>query len=186
MADATTTATATDLAQTLAAIARGDRAALRALYAAEAARLFGVCLRILRDRAAAADATQDTFLRIWDRADRFDPARGAARAWLAAIARHVALDLARARGRELPSDDPELGDAPVEDDPTAMLDATADATRLRACLEVLEEKNRRSILLAFVDGLSHAQIAARLETPLGTVKAWIRRGLASLKECLAS
>jgi len=184
MADATTAAT--DLAATLAAIARGERAALRDLYAAEASRLFGVCLRILRDRAAAADATQDAFLRIWDRADRFDPARGAARAWLAAIARHVALDLARARGRELPSDDPELGDALVDDDPVAALDATADAARLRACLEVLEEKNRRSILLAFVDGLSHAQIAARLETPLGTVKAWIRRGLASLKECLAS
>ncbi|MFN7001443.1 sigma-70 family RNA polymerase sigma factor [Elioraea tepidiphila] len=175
-----------DLTGILAAIAQGDRSALRDLYAAEAARLFGVCLRILRDRAAAADATQDTFLRIWDRADRFDPARGAARAWLAAVARHVALDLARARGRELPSDDPDLGDVPVEDDPAALLDATADATRLRACLEILEEKNRRSILLAFVDGLSHAQIAARLETPLGTVKAWIRRGLASLKECLAS
>lgn len=184
MADATTQAP--DLVATLAAIARGERAALRALYAAESARLFGVCLRILHDRAAAADATQDTFLRVWDRADRFDPARGAPRAWLAAIARHVALDLARARGRELPSDDPGLGDTPVEADPVAALDATADAVRLRACLERLEEKNRRSILLAFVDGLSHAQIAARLELPLGTVKAWIRRGLASLKECLAS
>lgn len=184
MADAT--AAAPDLAETLAAIARGERAALRALYAAEASRLFGVCLRILRDRAAAADATQDTFLRIWDRADRFDPARGAARAWMAAIARHVALDLMRARGRELPSDDPALGDTPVEDDPVAALDATADAARLRACLATLEDKNRRSIVLAFVEGLSHAQIAARLETPLGTVKAWIRRGLASLKECLAS
>jgi RNA polymerase sigma-70 factor (ECF subfamily) len=184
MADAGTEAA--DLAAMLAAIARGERAALRALYAAESARLFGVCLRILRDRSAAADATQDTFLRIWDRADRFDPARGAARAWLAAIARHVALDLARARGRELPSDDPELGDAPVGDDPVAALDASTDAVRLRDCLGTLEEKNRRSILLAFVDGLSHAQIAARLETPLGTVKAWIRRGLASLKECLAS
>lgn len=177
---------ATELGAMLAAIARGERAALRSLYAAEAPRLFGVCLRILRDRAAAADATQDTFLRVWDRADRFDPARGSPRAWLAAIARHVALDLARARGRELPSDDPELGDAPVEDDPASRLDASADAVRLRACLAALEEKNRRSILLAFVDGLSHAQIACRLATPLGTVKAWIRRGLASLKECLAS
>jgi RNA polymerase sigma-70 factor (ECF subfamily) len=117
MADADTEAE--DLAAMLAAIVRGERSALRTLYAAQSARLFGVCLRILRDRAAAADAIQDTFLRIWDRAQRFDPARGTAAVWMAAIARHVALDLARARGRELPSGAPDLGVAPVEDDPVA-------------------------------------------------------------------
>lgn len=170
----------------LAAIARGEREGLRRLYAAESRRLFGIALAILRDRAAAADAVQDAFLRVWDRAGQFDPARGEAGAWLATITRHVALDLARARGRESPTDDPTLGDAPVEDDPAARLDDAADAARLRACLATLEEKNRRSILLAFVDGLSHGQIAARLEQPLGTVKAWIRRGLLALRECLAT
>ncbi len=170
----------------LAAIARGEREALRRLYAAESHRLFGIALAILRDRAAAADAVQDAFLRVWDRAAGYDPARGEAGAWLAAITRHIALDHARARGRETPTDDPGLGDAAVEDDPAARLDDAADAARLRACLGLLEEKNRRSILLAFVDGLSHGQIAARLDMPLGTVKAWIRRGLLALRECLAA
>jgi RNA polymerase sigma factor (sigma-70 family) len=178
-------AAAVDRAALLVAIAGGDRAALRALYAAESRRLYGLALAILREPAAAADAVQDTFLRVWNRAGSFDPARGEAGAWLAAVLRHIALDLARARGRETPTDDPTLGDAPVEDDPVARLDGAADAVRLRECLERLEEKNRRSILLAFVDGLSHSQIAARLDLPLGTVKAWIRRGLASLRECLA-
>jgi RNA polymerase sigma-70 factor (ECF subfamily) len=178
--------TKADPASLLAGIARGERPALRALYAAERRRLYGIALAILREPAAAADAVQDTFLRIWDRAGSYDPARGEARAWLGAVARHVALDLARARGRETPTDDPALGDAAVADDPVARLDGAADAARLRDCLERLEEKNRRSIVLAFVDGFSHSQIAARLALPIGTVKAWIRRGLLSLRECLGS
>jgi RNA polymerase sigma-70 factor (ECF subfamily) len=178
--------TAEDHAALLAAIARGEREALRRLYAEESRRLFGIALAILRERAAAADALQDTFLRVWERANRFDPGRGDARAWLATITRHIALDHARARGRESPTDDPTLGDAPVEEDHAARLDGAADAARLRACLDALEEKNRRSILLAFVEGLSHGQVAARLDEPLGTVKAWIRRGLLALRECLAA
>ncbi|WP_144299767.1 sigma-70 family RNA polymerase sigma factor [Elioraea rosea] len=175
-----------DHASLLAAIARGEREALRRLYAAESRRLYGIALAILRDPAAAADAVQDAFLRIWSRAGTYDATRGEPRTWLAAIARHVALDAARARGRETPTDDPALGDRPVEEDPVSRLDDAADAARLRACLEGLPEKNRRSIVLAFVDGFSHSQVAARLELPVGTVKAWIRRGLASLRECLAS
>jgi RNA polymerase sigma-70 factor, ECF subfamily len=99
--------------------------------------------------------------------------------------RHAALDLARRRGREMPTDDPALGDAPVEADALDRVAASAEGRRLRDCLAALEEKNRRGIVLAFVHGLSHAQIVDRLGQPLGTVKAWIRRGLARLKECLA-
>jgi RNA polymerase sigma-70 factor (ECF subfamily) len=148
-------------------------------------RLFGVANAILRDRDAAADALQDAFLRIAQRAGQFDPQRGAAEAWLGAIVRHAALDLARARGRETPTDDPTLGDAPVEPDALERVAAAAEGRRLRECLAALEERNRRGIVLAFVHGLSHAQIAARLDQPLGTVKAWIRRGLLRLRECLA-
>jgi len=156
----------TDLAPLLIAVAQGDRAALRAVYERQSVRLFGVANAILRDRDAAADALQNAFLRVAQRAGQFDPERGAATAWLAGIVRYAALDLARARGREIPTDDPSLGDQPVEPD-------------------ALEAKNRQGIVLAFVHGLSHTQIAARLELPLGTVKAWIRRGLLRLQECLA-
>ncbi|WP_137181189.1 sigma-70 family RNA polymerase sigma factor [Roseomonas sp. AR75] len=175
----------TDLAPLLAAVARGDRAALRGVYERQSVRLFGVANAILRDRDAAADALQDAFLRVARRAGQFDPARGSAEAWLAAIVRHAALDIARARGREIPTDDPALGDQPVEADALDRVAASAEGRRLRDCLAALEAKNREGILLAFVHGLSHAQIAARLEIPLGTAKAWIRRGLLRLRECLA-
>jgi len=175
----------TDLAPLLAAVARGDRAALRTVYERQSVRLFGIANAILRDRDAAADALQDAFLRVAQRAQQFDPARGQASAWLAGIVRYAALDLARARGREIPTDDPALGDQPVEADALERVAATAEGARLRMCLAALEEKNRQGIMLAFVHGLSHAQVAAKLELPLGTVKAWIRRGLLRLRECLA-
>ena len=173
------------LAALLVSVAGGDRGALRAVYDRQSVRLFGVANAILRDRDAAADALQDAFLRISERAGQFDASRGEASAWLAGIVRHAALDLARKRGRELPSDDPALGDIPVAPEALDAVAASAEGRRLRDCLAALDEKNRRGILLAFVHGLSHAQVAARLELPLGTVKAWIRRGLLQLRECLA-
>lgn len=173
------------LADLLGATARGDRAALRAVYQRQSVRLFGIANAILRDRDAAADALQDAFLRISQRAAQFDPARGEAGAWLAGIVRHAALDLARRRGREVPTDDPALGDQPVAAEALEAVAAAAEGRRLRDCLAALEEKNRQGILLAFVHGLSHAQVAARLDLPLGTVKSWIRRGLLQLRECLA-
>ena len=175
----------TTLADHLSAVAAGDRPALRALYDAQSRRMFGIAMAILRDREAAADAVHDSFLRIASRAGQFDPSRGEASAWLATIARHAALDTARARGREVLSDDPALGDTAVDADALDRLSAAQDGDRLHRCLQELEAKNRQGILLAFVHGLSHAQIAARLEMPLGTVKAWIRRGLLRLRTCLA-
>jgi len=174
-----------DAAALLSRIAREDRAALRALYQLQSVRLFGVAMAILRDRDAAADALHDGFVKIARRAAQYDPERGAAEAWLASVIRHAALDIARRRGREIPTDDATLGDTPVEADQLEALAAGEDGARLRECLGRLAEKNRQGILLAFVHGLSHPQIAARLDLPLGTVKAWIRRGLLTLRECLA-
>jgi RNA polymerase sigma-70 factor (ECF subfamily) len=161
------------------------RDALRQLYHLQSVRLYGVAKAILRDREAAADALHDAFLRIAERAGQFDPARGDAAAWLGAVVRHAALDLARRRGREMPTDDAALGDLPVEPEALARVLAGDEAMRLKECLSALEAKNRESILLAFVHGLSHPQISARLALPLGTVKAWIRRGLLQLRDCLA-
>lgn len=173
------------LAELIASVAGGDREALRAVYERQAARLFGLAQAILRDRDAAADAVQDAFLKVSERAGQFDPARGEASAWLAGITRYAALDLARRRGRETPTDDPRLGDQVVAPDALEAVAASDEGRRLRDCLAALEEKNRKGILLAFVHGLSHGQVAARLDLPLGTVKAWIRRGLIQLRECLS-
>ncbi|MBY0331129.1 MAG: sigma-70 family RNA polymerase sigma factor [Acetobacteraceae bacterium] len=172
------------LADLVVAVAGGDRGALRSLYQRQSVRLFGIAQAILRDRDAAADALQDAFLRVSQRAGQFDPTRGEAGAWLAGIVRHAALDMARRRGREMPTDDPALGDQAVEPEALERVAAAAEGRRLRECLDALEAKNRQGILLAFVHGLSHAQVAARLDLPLGTVKSWIRRGLLQLRECL--
>lgn len=137
----------------LSALGAGEREALRHLYGREAPRLFGIANAILRDRDSAADALQSAFLKIAARAGQFDPVRGEAAAWLGAIVRHSALDLARARGREMPTDDPALGDRPVEPEALTQITAGEEGERLRACLAALEPKNRDGIILAFVHGL---------------------------------
>ena len=169
----------------LSRIAQGERDALRAVYVRQSTRLFGVAMAILRDRSAAADVVQTSFVRIWQRAAQFDAARGDAAGWLGGIVRHAALDAIRRRGREIPTDDPALGDGEIAADALTRLETAEDSARLRACLEQLEARNREGILLAFVHGLSHPQIADRLNEPLGTVKSWIRRGLLSLRACMA-
>lgn len=173
------------LASLLQAVAAGQTTALRGIYDRQSTRLFGIANAVLRDRDAAADALHDAFLRIATRAGQFDPERGVAEAWLGTITRHTALDLARKRGRELPTDDPALGDTPVEPEALDRVLSGDESRRLKDCLLTLDESRRQGIVLAFVHGLSHAQIAARLTLPLGTVKAWIRRGLLQLRGCLA-
>jgi RNA polymerase sigma-70 factor (ECF subfamily) len=175
----------TDLAELLAQVVAGNRDALRAIYLRQSTRLFGVAMAILRDRTAAADVLQEAFLRIWNRASQFDPERGDAAAWLAAIVRYAALDAVRARGREVLTDNPTLGDATLEPEAFESLSRSEDSKRLHHCLDHLPPPHRTGIILAFVHGLSHPEVAARLDQPLGTVKSWIRRGLLSLRECLS-
>jgi RNA polymerase sigma factor (sigma-70 family) len=180
-----------DHAEALRACARGERWALRALYEHEAPRLLGVALRIVRDRALAEDVLHDAFVSVWTRAASFDPARGAARGWIHSIVRHRALDVVRAGARMVGVDE-ETAEALDAEASMQAAEALASALELRAsigrlehCLQALEAPKRASILYAYVDGCSHAEIAERLATPLGTVKAWIRRGLIALRECMA-
>ena len=162
---------------------RGDRAAFQALYEAQSARLYGLALRITRQQSLAADAVHDALLQAWQRAASFDPARGSAAAWLTGLVRYRAIDVMRKRTREVTG--VELPDAP--DPAPGALDrllATTAGEALHRCLALLDAQPRQAIMLAFVDGLSHAELALRLSTPLGTIKSWIRRGLQSLKGCL--
>ncbi|MBP7626252.1 MAG: sigma-70 family RNA polymerase sigma factor, partial [Zoogloea sp.] len=179
-----------DYEATLAACAAGERAAMQRLYAQEGGRLLGVVQRIVRDAALAEDIVHDACVNIWTRAARFDPARGSARGWIYSVARNLALNAVRDGARELAVDD----DTAAALDARASLEAWHDmadafawqdsAGRLGPCLEQLEPVRRNCILHAYVDGLSHNEIARRLEAPLGTVKAWIKRSLAALRECM--
>jgi RNA polymerase sigma-70 factor, ECF subfamily len=168
------------------AVDLGSRAALKRLYELESRRLYGIALRIVRRPEIASEVLQEAFLQVWQNARTFSAERGAASAWLTGIVRFRALDVVRKLGREILVDDPTLGDAPLEPDVIEKIDAKAGAIALRRCLALLDENQRRCVMLAFVDGFSHAEIAQRLATPLGSVKSWVRRGLLALRSCLES
>jgi len=171
------------LAQLLERCGSGDRVAFRLLYGAEAPRLYGLALRITRQSSLAADAVHDALLQVWQRAARFDPQRGSAEAWLTGLVRYRAIDLVRRQARETTGlevpDEADTAPGPLE-----QLLSSAAGQALHHCLSLLDDSQRRVILLAFTDGLSHAELAERLSAPLGTVKSWIRRGLLALKACL--
>ena len=177
---------AADLSGALRRCALGDRAGLRAIYDAEGPRMLGVALRILRRQALAEEAVHDAFVQIWERAASFDPTRGRAHSWLYAVVRHRALNILRGEARtDLVEDFEPMGLASPEDDPEVVVARLSDAGALRRCLERLEPSRRRLVVLAYVHGLSHGELAGRLGLPLGTVKSWVRRALLSLRECLA-
>jgi len=175
-----------DLVGALRRCALGDRAGLRTIYDAEGPRMVGVALRIVRRQALAEEAVHDAFVQIWERAASFDPNRGHARSWLYAVVRHRALNILRGEARtDLVEDFEPMGLTSPEDDPEAIVSRLSDAGALRRCLEGLAPARRRLIVLAYVHGLSHGELAGRLGMPLGTVKSWVRRSLLSLRECLA-
>lgn len=175
-----------DYAGTLAACAAGDRKALHALFDVEAGRLIAVAQRIVRRRELAEEVVQDAFISIWQNAARYDAALGSARGWIYAIVRHRALNVIRDGAREDLLDPEQLQTAQeresVVDDAFEQL---ATSSRLRACLEAIESEKRESLLLSYVAGYSHGEIAGLLGIPIGTAKSWVRRGLAALKECMA-
>ena len=166
-------------------IAAGEREALRRLYAATSPKLFGVCLRILSDRDESEDVLQEVYLTIWRRADRFDPGRASVMTWISTIARNRAIDRLRARGpfaKAEPVEGLDLRDeAPGAE---ARLAQSQAAAALARCLDELEPRTAGAIRTAFFEGMTYEALAQRLNAPLGTVKSWIRRGLARLKGCL--
>jgi RNA polymerase sigma-70 factor (ECF subfamily) len=182
MTDDTTRSTIeVQVAAALARCAAGERSALRVIYDIEAPRMVGVARRLLRRQDLAEEATQEAFVRVWRAARSFDPQRGSARTWLYAILRNCALSILRDEGRYT-SDDGDPDDAAPTAD--SGIDRLPASSALRRCLEQLEAPRRSVVVLAYVHGLSHAELAGRLGVPLGTVKSWVRRSLLSLQECM--
>ncbi len=167
-------------------VAAGDKAALRQLYDLTSAKLFGVCLRILRDRDEAEDVLQDIYVSVWRRAGSFDPARGVSPiTWLATLARNRAIDRLRASKAHLARP---LEFAAQAADPSLLASETLErdqaAGQLQACLGELEPAHAAYIRAAFFDGQTYASLADAAGAPLGTMKSWVRRALMRLRSCL--
>lgn len=175
------------LVQDLQSCGRGDRGALKRVLETEGPRLMAIAMRYLRDPTLAEEAVQDTLLKVWTRAASFQAERGAARAWLTIILRNTALNILRSERRQDHSADGDieaLQDRTAVDDTESVLQSLDPTQRLRVCLEALDARRRHAILLAYVHGYSQGEIAGRTGLPLGTVKAWMRRGLQQLRECV--
>lgn len=174
-----------ELAELITAVARADRAAFRRLYDKTAPKLFGIVLRIIRDRSLAEDILQDVFLRIWRSAGNFSPEAGPPMAWLNSIARNRTIDILRQKTLVLPEHAKEETDwyeriAEPRDREADMMDIAA----LRHCLGEVEEPARSCVLLAYYEGFSREELAERFDRPVNTIKTWLHRTLAVLKTCL--
>lgn len=171
------------------ALVQKDREAFDALYVASSAKLFGVCLRVLKDRADAEEALQEVYLKIWHNADRYSAGVYSPMTWLITLARNHAIDHLRARearrqrasqsgGKALDLvSDPKPG-------PEARVVAASEQRALEVCMETLPEDRADALRGAYLDGDSYKTLAARYEVPLNTMRTWLRRSLIALKECL--
>ena len=159
----------------LARVAKGDMAALRILYDEHSGRAMAIAMRILRNEPEAEDVVQETFLEVWRRAEQFDEQRGGVPAWVVTIARSRAIDRLRSSGT--------TSRAP-ETLPSEAVEQRRDEMRVAAALEQLPPEQRQAITLAYFEGLSQSEIAARTGTPLGTVKMRVKLAMGKLTKLL--
>jgi RNA polymerase sigma-70 factor, ECF subfamily len=173
----------------LAAMARGDKGALARLYDLLAKPLYSLAFRVLNDAGESQDVVQDVFLQMWHKAATYDTSRGSVFAWAATLTRNRAIDRVRMRKRRaelLAESAPDLQPAGVghDTDSAGSLWLREKAGAVRTALTALAPDQQKAIELAFFSGLTQQEIAARLNEPLGTIKARIRRGLLKLREIL--
>lgn len=167
----------------LSRIALGDRSAFSALYDRASPKLFGIAVRMLKDRTEAEDAMQEIFVRVWNRVSTFQP-DGNGEAWLISVARNHCID--RLRARKPAAQDLDDG-MEVADPGITPEEAAAGASNMRlvsACLDELPADRARAVRGAYLDGESYEDLAIRHAVPLNTMRTWLRRSLIALRECI--
>ena len=174
-----------ELNELLRQTGRENQKAFAELYKRTSSKLFGVCLRMLRDRSEAEEVLQETYTTVWRRASSFDAAKASAITWLVTLSRNKAIDRLR-QHREEQLDNSFKLDALVDDQPSPAdgVEASQEHQRLENCLDELEPQQPSSVREAFFTGATYNELATRCKVPLGTMKSWIRRSLLQLRTCL--
>ena len=177
--------TTADIENWIARIALGDRVSFDKLYSATSAKLFGVCLRILNNRAEAEEALQDSYVRIWQNAHRYKAGGYSPMTWLITLARNLAID--RLRARKAPADDIDdrldIADSGPTPEDSAI--AASEKGQIDACLEELDDPKANAVRGAYLLGETYEELAQRFCVPVNTMRTWLRRSLMKLKECLS-
>ena len=173
-----------DIADLIARCALRDRAAFRTLYERTSAKLFGVVLRILKDRSEAEEAIQEVYIKIWQRADRYVAGGYSPISWLVAVARNHSLDILRARRPVSADIDAALEVPDSGPSPERAAEDSDERGRIEHCLGTLDPERADAVRGAYLDGYSYDELAAKYDVPLNTMRTWLRRSLLRLRECL--
>ena len=173
-----------DISKLIVRTSMKDRGAFDVLYRQTSAKLFGVCLRVLNDRAEAEEALQEVYVKIWTKADRFAVSDLSPISWLVAIARNHSIDRIRQRRRPAADLDEAVDIADPSPGPEALAVTGGERERIYSCLEELEVDRAAAVRGAYITGESYAELAARYKVPLNTMRTWLRRSLMKLRECL--
>lgn len=176
--------TSHDIADLIARVALGDRAAFAALYQHTSAKLFGVALRILNNRSEAEDVLQEVYIKVWQKAGSFRVDRASPMTWLITIARNLAIDKLRTRRSSLVEFDEtaEIRDSAPNPEDSAI--AGSERKKIDICLDKLEDEKADAVRQAYLEGWAYKELAAKFGVPLNTMRTWLRRSLLKLKECL--
>ena len=180
------TTPAGEIADLIARCALRDRAAFRTLYERTSAKLFGVTLRILKDRGEAEEAIQEVYVKIWQRADRYVAGNTSPISWLVAVARNHSLDILRARRPAADDIDVALEIPDHAPSPERATQDKQERRQIDHCLGTLEPDRAEAVRAAYLDGYSYEELASRYAVPLNTMRTWLRRSLIKLKDCLTA
>ncbi|WP_333712963.1 sigma-70 family RNA polymerase sigma factor [Yoonia sp.] len=165
-------------------VGMGDQAAFSRLYDLTSGKLFAVCLRVLQERSAAEDTMQEAFVKVWNSASRYQVTGHSPMTWLITIARNTAIDRRRKQRNE--SDIADYADriAAPGASPEQSAIVASESRRIVACLDQLEADRRAAVAGAYLDGKSYQELADQFAVPLNTMRTWLRRSLAALRECM--
>lgn len=178
--------TVQNLVMLLGRVAAKDGGAFEQIYDATSSKLYGIILRILKRRDLADEVLQEVYVKIWERAADFDPARSSPITWMATIARNRALDEIRRRVPVSIEDAPEaLNVASNDAPPLQALELSEDVKRLNACLDKLDPQRKQIVVEAYLQGATREELSQRFGHPVATIKTWLHRSLAQLKACLS-